>query len=166
MIKQRGRLPGFKLSKSHKAKISKGRTGQRHTIETRLKISHTKHENSSSIMLTFIPFAIILISKAKGIGRNPIMVDIIRAFISSRRRYKPAEALIGIYAVAMRKSLEKFGYISLAAPNTVDRRVKYITPTPLFPGKGHTRQRNDIIALIISDVIELRRVEGIKRRAK
>ncbi|KKL43013.1 hypothetical protein LCGC14_2367080 [marine sediment metagenome] len=39
MKNRRGRPTGYKLSKKSKNKIRKSRIGQRHTIETRLKIS-------------------------------------------------------------------------------------------------------------------------------
>ncbi|KKL43012.1 hypothetical protein LCGC14_2367070 [marine sediment metagenome] len=109
-------------------------------------------------MIDFVFFAIIYISKAKGTSRNPIMIEIVRAFISSRHRVnKPSENFVNAYGISMRKSLESRGYISVAAINVSDRRIRYITPTTSFPSKGHTRQLDNVIDLIISDMRELQR---------
>ncbi len=167
MKNRRGRPTGHKLSTASKNKIRKSRTGQQHTIETRIKISCSLSKHGRSIMVEFVPFAIIYISKAKGKRRNPSMVDVIRAFISSRYwADKPTEGQLTQYGVSMRKSLEQRGYISTAAVSVSDRRFRYITPTPSFPSKGHTRQLDIVMRVVISDIREFQRVKSIKKRTK
>jgi len=163
---KRGRPEGHKLSQESKDKIRDGRLGKRHTQETRDKISMSlSKEGRRPIISDFVSFAITYISKAKGSTRNPIMVEIIRAFVKSHGlNAKAVESNIkGSYSVPMRKSLELRGYIAYASLNTVDRRIRFISPTPLFPSERSTKRLENVVKEVIED---MRRNDREKERRK
>ena len=163
----RGRPKGTKLTKTTKNKISRSRTGKRHSKETKAKISISVNKNGRSVASEFVPFALTYISTARRTNRNPIMTEIIRSFIDTRpENEKPDFHHVKTYGVEVRKSLELRGYISYAAPNAVDRRVRFVTPTPLFPDGRATRQLRNLTDQIMEDIREYIRRCAERRRAR
>lgn len=140
--------------------------GQKQTKASKAKIAMTKTKNDGTVLWDFLTFAIFYISKAKGNKRNPVMADLVRDFISSRPvADRPKElSITGAYSVQVRKSLELQGYIAYASLNTVDRRVRYISPTPLFPNSRCTKQLRSIIKKVAEDVRRYHRNKESKRQ--
>jgi hypothetical protein len=139
--------------------------GSKQTKESRAKISKAKTKDGQTVLWDFLTFAIFYISKAKGTGRNPVMAELVRTFIDGRPAgAKPKELTItGAYSVQMRKSLELHGYITYASLNTVDRRIRFISPTMLFPDSRCTKKLQAMIKEVVEDVRRYHRNKESKR---
>jgi hypothetical protein len=100
----------------------------------------------------FVTFVVAHISKAKGRDRNPMMRDLERKFVDKHRQNSSAYSLykrkrgvgyvlstgvslsnVCAYGVEIRKYLEILGYITCSPLNHMDRRIRYLSPTPSFP---------------------------------
>ena len=145
---RRGRPTGYVMSDETKEKIRKSRLGRLHSEETRRKIAMGMNNGASAVLIRFIEFATMFIVKARRTAYcNPVMQDIIDAFAAKENVRKDT---VSGYAVKYRVCLEQHGFISVANVNTIDRRIRFINPTPLFPSsRGATKQINDLNDLVI-----------------
>jgi hypothetical protein len=66
---------------------------------------------------------------------------------------------MGVLSTPIRVYLENNGYISYASVNSVDRRIRYLTPTRKFP-KPSDKQH---IATLVSDITVFMRTRNSDR---
>jgi len=155
---KRGRPVGHKLSKKTKDKIRKSRIGKSHSKETRRKISAGVNKGRTPALVQFVCFATRYIVKSE---TNTVMADIVAAF-SEKTGIQPGTVVD--YGVKYRVCLEIHGLISVASVNTIDRRIRFINPTPLFPTNGKAvKQIRDLNNMIIDYIRYMQRVNDRKR---
>lgn len=162
---KRGRPTGFRLSEETREKIRQGRLGQLHSEETRQKIAATMNNGRSSILVRFVEFATMYIIRARRTANcNPIMQDIIDVFCEQEGLGKDS---LNTYSVKYRVCLEVHGFISVANVNTIDRRLRFINPTPLFPASpGASNQIRDLNALVVEYIRYIYRVKAREKSAQ
>ena len=156
---------GFRLSEETKEKIRQSRLGQVHSEETRRKIAAAMNNGRLSILARFVEFATMYIIRARRTANcNPIMQDIIDAFCEQEGLGKDA---LNTYSVKYRVCLEVHGFISVANVNTIDRRIRFINPTPLFPASPNaSKQIRNLNMLVVEYVRYIYRVKAREKSAQ
>lgn len=98
-----------------------------------------------SLLRDFISFIVKRISKAKGRNRNPVMARLLEEFCD---KYNIKWNTARDYSTHVRVILEREGYILYASINSVDRRIRYLAPTPKFPLSHHHRKLEMLISMV------------------
>lgn len=98
-----------------------------------------------SLLRDFISFVVKRLSRAKGRNRNPVMARLLEEFCDkSIMKWNTARD----YGTHVRVILEREGYILYASINSIDRRIRYLAPTPKFPLPHHHRQLEMLISMV------------------
>ena len=115
-------------------KVNKNNKRQRRGLYSNIAIS--------KVSIKFTRFVIKSISKSEN---NLVMRHLERAY---SEKYGMLIRSMGILSTPIRVYLENNGYISYASVNSIDRRIKYLTPTRKFPKPSD----KPLIAALVSSI--------------
>lgn len=107
-----------------------------------------KKLDKNSMTAKFITFVINKISGAKGANRNLVMARIIEEFCD---KYDAKYHTFDRYSVYIRVMLEQAGYIMYSPLNSIDRRVRFLSPTPKFPLPNQRKKLEKLVSMLHSN---------------